>query len=382
MIYNRRVKFIGRTFAYLKKSFWLLAAVIAVPSVAACFLSTPYWEVSFVAAIDNPLMRVSDTFALIFGDSWHYLWPVIVVSAVQIFASAFAMSAIDRHFRTGRLSLRSPWRLVNNSVFPMFLGVLIMCVISVVLRFVLFGLVTLVQAIAGAAGMISGATLTIIAAIAVGLFVVHVIAITPMLYLTPIMFIYGYKFRDAAGMSFKLIAGKKIFVGLLLPLTLCAGIQLLVGFIGVHSSITIACNFIVFLVTNVYVIAYVAVTFYEISGLERRDVKPYAGFVLPKPVAPASEQKPNESAAANVAGDDADEKRTAEKKPKKQSEQKRKTQSEKPAKKPQSEKSTDKKSKSAQKPRSVKQSVVKPEKREAIASGAASVDGEGGGDGV
>ncbi len=272
VIYNKCVKFMGRTFAYLKKSFWLLAAVIAVPSVAACFLSTPYWEVSFVATIDNPLMRVSDTFAVIFGDSWKFLWPVVVVSALQIFASAFAMSAIDRHFRTGRLSLRSPWRLVNNSVFSMFLGVLIMSGISVVLRFVLFGLVTLVQAIAGAAGMSSGATLTVISVIAVGLFVLHVLAITPMLYLTPIMFIYGYRFRDAAGMSFKLIAGKKVFVGLMLPLTLCAGLQLLIGFIGVHLSIAIACNFVIFLATNVYVIAYVVVTFYEISGLDRKSV--------------------------------------------------------------------------------------------------------------
>ena len=37
VIYNIRVKFMGRTFAYLKRSFWLLAAVIAEPAVAACF---------------------------------------------------------------------------------------------------------------------------------------------------------------------------------------------------------------------------------------------------------------------------------------------------------------------------------------------------------
>lgn len=411
MIYNKHVKFIGETFAYLKKSFWLLAAIVAVPSVAACFLSTPYWEVSFVAAIDDPLMRVSETFAVIFGDSWQYLWPVIVVSALQIFASAFAMSAVDRHFRTGRLSLRSPWRLVNNSVFPMFLGVLIMCVVSVVLRFVLFGLVTLVQAIAGASGMNAGATLTVISAIAVGLFVVHVLAITPMLYLTPIMFIYGYKFRDAAGMSFKLISGKKVFVGLLLPLLLCAGLQLLVGFIGVHRSIAIVCNFVIFLVTNVYVIAYVAVTFYNISDLERRDVKPYAAFVLPKPAPAAPAAEKTDGAAAEVK----DDKKPTEKKPKKQAQPKRAAQD--PAKNNADGKPSDKKPRNGRadsrradsrraeqskadsrkaeqrkadtsKPAPSKAkapAAVQPKKRKSAAVkdlGAVETDGEGGGDGV
>ncbi len=370
-----------------------MAAVIAVPSVAACFLSTPYWEVSFVATIDNTLMRVSDTFAVIFGDSWKFLWPVVVVSALQIFASAFAMSAIDRHFRTGRLSLRSPWRLVNNSVFSMFLGVLIMSGISVVLRFVLFGLVTLVQAIAGAAGMSSGATLTIISVIAVGLFVLHVLAITPMLYLTPIMFIYGYRFRDAAGMSFKLIAGKKVFVGLMLPLTLCAGLQLLIGFIGVHLSIAIACNFVIFLATNVYVIAYVAVTFYEISGLERRDVKPYAAFVLPKPAPPAVEQKQSDTAAsadgANADGANADAQSAAkDKKTKKSTEPKRKAQSSdgKKTKPPADNKagnaggaaSSGKKPAAAQS----KKRAAKAADSASVVSESANAAGEGGGDGV
>ena len=300
------MKFIGETLSYLKKSFWLLAAVIAVPSIAACFLSTPYWEVSFVTTIEQPFMRASQTFGIIFGDSWRYVWPVVVVSALQIFASALAMSSIDRHFRTGKLSLRSPWRLINYSVFSIFLGVVIMCVTAVLLRFVLFGLVMLVQAIAQAAGFNAGATIAIISVIAVALFVVHVIIITPALYLAPIMFIYGYGFRDAAGMSFKLIAGKKVFVGLILPMLLCAGLQLLIGFLNVHSAIGIACNFVIFLVTNVYVVAYVAVTFYKISGLDRRDIKPYAAFVLPsvppvkKPDAAANSEKPQDEVAESA----------------------------------------------------------------------------------
>lgn len=274
------MKFLSQTFAYLKKSFWLLAAVMAVPAIAACFLLPPYWEVSFVAAV-QPKMNMGQTFFVIFGDSWAYLWPVVVVSALQIFASALCISAIDRHFRTGKLSLRSPWRLINNSVFSIFIGVLIMSALSVLLRIMLFGIVSLMQVIAGASGMNNGALLSLIAFFAVAMFVLHVLIITPMLYWAPIMFVYGYRFRDAAGVSFKLIAGKRVYAGLLLPTLLCAGLQLLIAFLGVHPSVSITVNFFVFLFTNVYVVAFTVLTFYEISGLERRDIKRYATFVLP-----------------------------------------------------------------------------------------------------
>lgn len=246
------------------------------PSLAACFLSTPYWEVSFVAAFDYaPYLSASKTFGIMFGDSWQYVWPVVVVAVLQVLGAALVMSAIDRHFRTGRLSLRSSSRLINNTVFPIAIGVAIMSVMSIVWRFVLFGLVTLVQVIGSAAAMPSGVALAIISAVAVGMFLLHVLILSPMLFWAPIMFIYGYRFRDAAAASFKLLAGKKIFIGLFLPTLICAGIQLLVGFLQAPYAVCVAVGFVVFLFTNVYATVYTMIAFYGISGLDRRDVEPY-----------------------------------------------------------------------------------------------------------
>lgn len=254
-----------------------------VPSIAACFLSTPYWEVAFVAGFDYlPYRSASQTFRLLFGDSWQYLWPVIVVAVLQVIAAALVMSATDKHFRTGKLSLRSPWRLINNSVYPIAVGVVIMSVASVILRFLLFGLVSLVQATAGAMALSSGAALATISVVAVAMFVFHVLLITPMLYWAPIMFIYGYKFRDAAALSFKLISGKRLFAGLLMPMLICAGLQLLIGFLQAHAAVRCAVGFFVFLFTNVYVTAYTMVTFYSVSDLDRRDIKPYQNPILPR----------------------------------------------------------------------------------------------------
>lgn len=262
------------------------------PSLAACFLSTPYWEVSFVAAFDYaPYVSVSQTFRIMFGDSWQYAWPVVVIAALQVIGTALLMSAIDRHFRTGRLSLRSFSRLINNTVFPIAIGVVIMSVLSIIWRFVLFGLVTLVQVIGEAASMPPGATLALISTIAVGMFVLHVLIICPMLFWAPVMFIYGYRFRDAAATSFKLLAGKKIFIGLFLPMLICAGIQLLVGFLQAPYAVRVIVGFVVFLFTNSYAAVYTMIAFYGISGLDRRDVEPYREpLPIPQKRAVASEK--------------------------------------------------------------------------------------------
>lgn len=275
------MKYFKQTISYLKKNLWLPIAAMVVPAIVACFLSTPYWEVSFVSDFKNPDVPISETFRVLFGDSWQQIWPVVVISIFQIFGATLTMSAVDKHFRTGKLSLRMPLRLANNTIFPITLGIVIMCVISIIWRFALFGLVSLVQVIAHSLGFAPQATIVIISAIAVVLFFFHVLVITPILFWAPIMFIYGYRFRDAAATSFKMLAGKKVFRGMILPLLLCAAIQIAVGFANAHYAVSCVVDFIIFLATNVFVTVYVIITFYEISGLDRRDVKPYENIPIP-----------------------------------------------------------------------------------------------------
>ena len=264
------------TFSYLKKNFMLPVLAMLIPAVAACFLYTPYWEVSFVAAFDfDPYRRASETFWILFGDSWQYVWPVVLVAAIQIVGAAIIMSAMDRHFRTGSLSFKSPWRLINISIFPMAVDVALMSAVAILARLLMFGLVSLVQVMFGAMSAAPGTVLAFISAIAVGVFVLHIFALLPMLMWAPVMFIYGYKFRDAAAMSYKMIAGKKLFWSLFLPMMICAGIQLLVGFLQVHAAIACAVSFVIFLFTNVYTTVFTMIVFYDISGLDRRDIQPY-----------------------------------------------------------------------------------------------------------
>lgn len=281
---------------------------MAVPSVAACFLSTPYWEVSFVTGYGfDPFISFGELFGMVFDDYWKYVWPVVLISALQIVASSLIMSAIDRHFRTGKMSLKSPFRLMNMSIVPILLGVLVMCAVGIVWRFVLYGLVSLAQTISAAASFSSTATLVIITVIALVLFYLHVMIIVPMLYWAPLMFVYGYGLRDAASYSFKMIGGKKVFAGLVIPMFLCAGIQLLTGFLGAHVAVANVVDFVVYLFTNTYVTVYVIVSFYNISELDRRDVVIYTP-ILQEPVKPADKTEKTKAKEKDAASDKADDK--------------------------------------------------------------------------
>ncbi len=267
----------------------------------------------------DPYVGSKETFRILFGDSWQYLWPVIVISIFQVLAASLTMSAIDAHFRTGRLTLAHPFRLINYSVFPLTVGVIVMDIVSIVGRFVLFGLVSLVQAITSAAGAPANAAIALISIIAVGLFVVHVLIITPLIYWAPIMFIYGYRFRDAAAMSFKIISGKKLFGGLIVPLLICAAIQMLLAFLGVPAAVEHIVNFLIFLVTNVYVTVYAILTFYGISELDRRDVVKYELSIPSVPIqtkqdVPQSEsEKKTEKDMPQPDGESAPERESGEK---------------------------------------------------------------------
>lgn len=275
------MKYLKKTFSYLKKNFWLPVAVMIAPAVVACFLSTPYWEVSFVSAFDMSNMSVKATGHIMFGDSWQFIWPVVVIAVFQIAGTTLIMSAVDKHFKTGKLSLRMPLRLINNTVFPITAGVVVMCAFSILWRLAEFGLTSLAQVVCGAFDFVPQATVAVIGILVVVLFFFHVLITTPMLFWAPTMFIYGYGFRDAAATSFKMISGKKVFRGLFVPLSVCAAVQMLVGFLNPYYAVACVVNFIVFLATNVFVPVYVMVSFYEISGLDRRDVKPYENIPLP-----------------------------------------------------------------------------------------------------
>ncbi len=368
------MKYVAATFSYLKKHFWLPLAVMIVPSVIACFLYSPYWEVSFVSAYDYyPYVPIKQSFRIIFGDPWLYLWPVIVIGIFQVVGAALITSAIGTHLRTGKLSLKHPFRMVNTAIFPTALCVAIMCAVSILWRFILFGLTTLVCVIGNAAGLPAGATLAVIAVIACVMFFFHVLIITPMLYWSPIMAFYGYGFRDAAAASFKLISGKKVFGGLFFPMLLCAAIQLLIGFLNVHVWITWVMDAVIFLVTNAYVPVYVVISFYKISGLDRRDVLPYE-LSLPSPVRQTATTAAKASGATEPKADESESetpKNKTDNKNKADKHSDKKT-AEKGARakndgKKQSNK-TEKSGKTSVKPRETKRVEPKPSKQEAKSS--------------
>lgn len=292
------MKYFSATIQYLKKHLWAATIILIIPSVFACVFALPFNEVAFIAEFDY--RPFGQTFKLIFDESWRNFWPVIVVTFLQIVCCSFLISVTDRHLRTGTLFLKSPMRMINYSIFPVTVSVILMCAVSVLFRLILLGMVSLVQAIGVTTGLPIAAATVIISIIAFLLFAAHVIATLPMIYWPPIMFLYGYRFRDAAAASFKMISGRssKLFVGLFIPMLIGAIIQTIVAFCNLPVWAAAIIGFFVFLIVNGYTTVYAVVSFYELGDLERRDFKPYEKYmsitspserVAPQPVVAITE---------------------------------------------------------------------------------------------
>lgn len=271
--------YIGKTFKYLKKSGWLIALIMLVPSIVAGLLSTPFWELTFVPTIMNQPNghRAIALFFVLFGDSWKNAWPVIVITTVSILFFSFAFAVISRHFRTGRLSVSRPFKSINLFLAPVSINVLIISLLSIAWRFVVYGIMSLVRVICFSLYASSTTVYILLVFFALVLFVVHIFMLAPMLTWAPLMTEFGYSFRDAASASFRMLGKNagKLFIGLLLPLLIPLLATVLLEIFAVAEWIKIIVFCVIYLLIYTYICAYIMVATFDVYQLERRDVPKY-----------------------------------------------------------------------------------------------------------
>ena len=92
------------------------------------------------------------------------------------------------------------------------------------------------------------------------------------------MVIYGFSFGDAAASSLRLIDKKSggIILGLLTPFAIVAVFASAVSFIGI-SYVRIALAVILYLFLIMYLVSYIMISMFDLSGMERRDEKRAVG---------------------------------------------------------------------------------------------------------
>ena len=181
---------------------------------------------------------------------------------------------MEKHFRSGKLMLKEPLKQINNYMLPVLVTFILLSLILALYGALQTGMVTLLHFIISGRGYPSALNLVIAGILSLALFVLSMWAACSSMYWTPMMVIYGYSFRDAAAASYRLLDGKifRTMCGLLVPFLIVAVLQTVFSFINnVYVSAALAVFLYLFLI--VYVVSYVMISMFALSGMERRDVK-------------------------------------------------------------------------------------------------------------
>lgn len=269
------MKNVKRTAEYLFRAWWFVLPLVLIPSVASGLLSTPFWEVSFLTSADVFGMSAKKLFLCLFGDSWESAWPVLIISAVSVLFYSLAIAVVERHFRVGKLSLDHPFKSINTCIWPLAICFIIISLISILWRFVVFGVMALLNLICMESGATKAAAFSVMCIFALILFFVHVLIIMPMLFWAPIMIEYGYGLRDAASSSYRLLSGKFIstYLQFILPIIIFLPITMVLQWLELPRYVYMLVWSAFFILINSYAISYIMTTAFDLLELDRRDVK-------------------------------------------------------------------------------------------------------------
>lgn len=271
------MKYFLNAVAYLKKAWWYLILLVLVPSIVAGILSTPFWEVSFLMERGIVHLTSKELFMLLFGDSWQNAWPVIVIAVVQIIFFSLAVSLTERHFRVGKMSFNHPFRSINNCIWPVALTTGILSVVSILWRFVVYGVTVLISFL----GMVMNAPAEMVfvfmCVFALALFVVHLMIITLIVFWPIVMIEYGYGLRDSVVYVFRALNRKfwKIFLSLLLPVIVFIPVVMVLIWLRLPFYGYCIIWSVFFLALNVYSLAFIMTNSFDLLELERRDIQKF-----------------------------------------------------------------------------------------------------------
>jgi small-conductance mechanosensitive channel len=206
------------------------------------------------------------------------VFPLILILVVCFLTFCVAFSVIERHLRSGKLTLKKPLSKINDYFIPTLKVILVLGGILVLYFALVISLSTVQHVLISGAGNPPniGSIITSVI-ISLVLFFVMCWIVSPLIFMVPLMQIYGYKFGVALKNAFSYYGNNafKITVGLSLVLLIGAGLQAGLSALSVYlpNAVEILLATVLHLFMLVYLVAYCMVTTFVATGMERRDIK-------------------------------------------------------------------------------------------------------------
>lgn len=271
------MQYVRLTFQYMRKAFLILAAVNLPAAVVLGIFTRPMRTLTFLPEyLQTAVSGFWDTFWLIFGrDATTKVYPVILVFLLLLLGVCVSFSLIEKHMRVGKLHFTGAVKQINSYFLPVLIMLAILAVLTLVYSLLQTGMLTLLHFIISGNGKPVLAGVIVSAAVALVLFVLAVAAFCSTVYLASMMTIYGYSFRDGYAAAFRLTSHNTggIVAGLLFPTLLVAVVRIGLGFVPMPLFAFQIIGCVLYLFLLVYLVSFIMVSLFDLSGMERRDCK-------------------------------------------------------------------------------------------------------------
>ena len=276
IVYNEKMKYVKATLKYILGHFPRIMVIAVLPALVFALFLYPdgFGIVVGIEEIKN-VQSFADEFFLSFNKKVIIERPYfILIEIILLIASvSYTMGIVEKHFKTGKLSLRAPFTAINNCILPIALILGMVVLAYFVYRLLLFCVLTLLIKIFG---VTLGAWVSVIIWIIgfVG-FIMLVVLLKPVMLTATTMLVYGYLFKDALGVAIKMSENAHRFetdFALVLPFMIKMFLGTLLAVLNVPFIACVIINTVAISFLLQYVIVYLMITMYDLAGLERRDM--------------------------------------------------------------------------------------------------------------
>ena len=272
------MRIIKKILSYMIKNIWRLLLPVVPSALLLGFFYEPAISLTFikeyaVTGIDS----IADVFALIFSTEWaYYAIGLPAFFVIMVASGSYLLSMVYKHFRTGKISVRTPFVNMNHSVGAIMFAIICLFVVMLIYKFLFSCLVSLISMITAKTSVPGAAEITLSCLLGiVTYFPVTYLLMYPVLT-SSVMLVYGYRFNEAFSFAIQLRDKPKFYeveLAFMFPIVINAIGSYLLTFLGMPDFINVPIQMVV----NTFVLSYFVVfsitVVFDLLQFERLDTR-------------------------------------------------------------------------------------------------------------
>lgn len=260
----------AKTVEYIFKNFWRILLLAIIPAVSLGLFTRPAAIFDYYTNVDYYGAKHDFWEVFVKISFFECVWWKILIGFVALaIITAVSLGIILRHFKVGQFSFGKALTYLNDNII-MVTSVFVVALFAITLaQFLISGIIMFVAVFA------TSFTQYVVFSV-IGIIIVYFL----MLILFSIGMMWsaelletGASFFTGFGLAMRKIRGRvfSLFVGSIIPVSVLFAEACLFAYLNVSFAFVI--NIVVYLFIYMYYVSFIMVAYYDISGIEREDLK-------------------------------------------------------------------------------------------------------------